>query len=220
MKINADWSQPALVHIDQLDWQASPLKGVDRKMLERDGDEVALATSVVRYAPNSFFDPHIHAKGEEFLVLDGVFSDESGDFPAGTYVRNPPGSGHRPESKPGCTILVKLRYMTDHDTVQVVVDTLTAPKQPIAEGVDRQRLYQNPIEQVEMLYLAPSAERHFDGTGGEEIFLTRGSLIDAAGHHPKGTWMRRPAGSDPIQRTAGREGAVLWRKTGYLAAMG
>ena len=34
----------------------------------------------LRYAPDSRFDPHTHGGGEEFLVLDGVFSDEHGDF--------------------------------------------------------------------------------------------------------------------------------------------
>ena len=68
-------------------------------MLDRIGDEVARATSIVRYAPGSSFARHEHAKGEEFLVLEGIFSDDSGDYPAGFYVRNPPGSGHTPFRK-------------------------------------------------------------------------------------------------------------------------
>ena len=101
MKINADLSQRAVVHSEELPWVESPLPGVERRMLERDGEEVARATSVVRYAPNSSFDPHTHGGGEEFFVLDGVFSDEHGDFGPGTYVRNPPGSRHTPRQRQG-----------------------------------------------------------------------------------------------------------------------
>ena len=129
MKINADLSQRAVVHSEELPWVESPLPGVERRMLERDGEEVARATSVVRYAPNSSFDPHTHGGGEEFFVLDGVFSDEHGDFGPGTYVRNPPGSRHTPGSAKGCTILVKLRQMDPDDQETVRIDTTAAPWQ-------------------------------------------------------------------------------------------
>src|SRR6516162_5700894 len=73
MEINADFSKRAAVHAARLPWIPSPIKGVDRRMLDRIGDEVARATSIVRYAPHSHFSPHTHGGGEEFLVLDGVF---------------------------------------------------------------------------------------------------------------------------------------------------
>lgn len=84
-------------------------------MLDRVGDEVAVATSLVRYAPDAYFDPHSHALGEEFIVLEGIFSDEHGDYPTGTYIRNPPGTAHKPHSKPGCVIWVKLRQFSEED---------------------------------------------------------------------------------------------------------
>jgi quercetin dioxygenase-like cupin family protein len=130
MKINADLSQRAVVHSEELPWIDSPLPGVQRRMLERDGGEVARATSIVRYAPDSRFVPHTHGGGEEFLVLDGVFSDEHGDFGPGMYVRNPPGSRHTPRSAKGCTILVKLRQMAPEDQEHVRIDTTRAPWQP------------------------------------------------------------------------------------------
>jgi anti-sigma factor ChrR (cupin superfamily) len=130
MKLNADLSQRAVVYSEELAWVASPLAGVDRRMLERDGEEVARATSVVRYAPDSSFDAHTHGGGEEFLVLEGVFSDEHGDFGPGMYVRNPPGSRHTPRSGPGCTILVKLRQMAPDDQDYVRIDTARASWQP------------------------------------------------------------------------------------------
>ena len=92
MRINADFSKRAAVHAAQSDWARSPTPGVERRMLDRIGDEVARATSIVRYAPDSAFPPHTHGGGEEFLVLDGTFQDEHGDYPAGSYVRNPPTS--------------------------------------------------------------------------------------------------------------------------------
>src|SRR5689334_19491242 len=106
MRLNADFAKRVAVHAAP--WTPSPMPGVARRMLDRLGDEVARATSIVRYAPGSSFSPHVHGGGEEFLVLDGVFSDEHGDCPAGTYVRNPPTSAHTPGTAAGCTIFVKL----------------------------------------------------------------------------------------------------------------
>lgn len=120
MLINEDLTKRALVHAAKLDWVPSPAKGVDRRMLFRIGDEKARATSIVRYAPESSFAHHLHPGGEEFLVLDGTFQDESGDFPAGTYVRNPPGTGHTPKSDGGCTILVKLWQFKADDRERIV----------------------------------------------------------------------------------------------------
>ena len=122
MNLNADFTQRAVVHAGSLPWQPSPTAGVDRRMLDRIGGEVARATTIVRYAPNSRFPAHIHGGGEEFLVLDGVFQDEHGDFPAGSYVRNPPGSRHTPGSAPGCTIFVKLWQFDPDDRTEVRLD--------------------------------------------------------------------------------------------------
>ena len=103
MKINADLKQRAVIETEALDWVASPAPGVERRMLDRDGAESGRATSVVRFAAGSEFPPHDHPGGEEFLVLEGTFSDETGDLGPGTYVRNPVGSRHKPASRDGCT---------------------------------------------------------------------------------------------------------------------
>ncbi len=123
VELNADFSQRAAVHAARLSWTPSPIAGVDRRMLDRIGDEVARATSIVRYAPNSHFSAHTHGGGEEFLVLDGVFQDEHGDFPAGCYIRNPPTSSHTPGSAQGCTIFVKLWQFDPADRTHVRIDT-------------------------------------------------------------------------------------------------
>jgi anti-sigma factor ChrR (cupin superfamily) len=120
MRINDDMSQPVIVHAAKLDWVRSPAAGVDRRMLFRIGDEVARATSIVRYAPGSAFPRHIHTGGEEILVLDGTFQDEHGDYPAGCYFRNPPGTSHVPAAKDGCTIFVRLWQYREGDHAQIV----------------------------------------------------------------------------------------------------
>jgi anti-sigma factor ChrR (cupin superfamily) len=216
MKINADLGQRAVVYSEELPWVASPLPGVDRRMLERDGEEVARATSVVRYAPQSSFDAHVHGGGEEFLVLEGVFSDEHGDFGPGMYVRNPPGSRHTPRSGPGCTILVKLRQMDPADRQYVRIDTTTAPWQPgPGEGVSVMPLFERGREKVALWKLAPGARlQHHDHPGGEETFVLDGVLADELGRYPKGAWLRTPPGS--AHEPFSQEGCLLYVKTGHL----
>src|SRR5579863_2765724 len=123
MELNADFSRPVVVHAARLAWTPSPIAGVERRMLDRIGDEMARATSIVRYAPASHFSPHTHGGGEEFLVLDGVFQDEHGDYPAGSYVRNPPTSRHTPGSAPGCLLFVKLWQFDPADRADLRIDT-------------------------------------------------------------------------------------------------
>src|SRR5262249_9220364 len=123
MRINADFTKRASVHAATSDWVQSPMPGVERRMLDRVGDEVARATSIVRYAPGTAFSPHTHPGGEEFFVLDGIFQDERGDYPAGSYIRNPPASRHTPQSQAGCTIFVKLFQFDPADRSHVNIDT-------------------------------------------------------------------------------------------------
>ena len=104
-QINSDFAIQAIVQTDDLPWVDSPIKNVQRRLIERDGGEVARATSLVRYAPGSNFFSHVHELGEEFLVLEGDFNDEYGSYGPGTYVKNPPGSAHAPFTVKGCTIL-------------------------------------------------------------------------------------------------------------------
>jgi len=148
VNLNADFSARAAVHAAGLDWTPSPMPGVARRMLDRIGDEVARATSIVRYAPQSHFSPHTHGGGEEFLVLEGVFQDERGDYPAGTYVRNPPTSSHTPGSEPGCTIFVKLWQFDPDDRTQLRIDTSIVSFAPVAgiPGVAVAPLFENTEE--------------------------------------------------------------------------
>lgn len=217
MRINADFTRRAVVRPEDHAWTASPAAGVERVMLDRIGKEVARATSIVRFAPGARFDAHTHGGGEEFVVLDGVFSDETGDFPAGTYVRNPVGTSHAPHTDPGCTILVKLHQFDPSDTRQFHIDIASAEYAPTGrKGVEAALLHKVPRETVQALRLAPGAAVPADtGLGGEEIFVLEGEIENDLGRFGKGSWLRTPPGQGHAFRSA--PGALLWVKTGHLA---
>jgi len=213
MRINADFSRRAAVAGGDADWVHSPESGVDRIMLDRVGDEVARATSIVRYAPGSEFPHHAHAKGEEFLVLDGVFSDETGDYPAGHYVRNPPGSGHSPYSRPGCRILVKLRQFDDDDLSQFAIDTRDS------RAWTRQSLLLHEFgrESVRMRRLRAGDVLDIDPVdAGTELCVVSGSLSWDSRDWPAESWLRFPEGDTAV--LAADEDALVWVKTGHLPA--
>lgn len=217
MKIHADLSQRAVVFSEEVPWVSSPMVGVQRRMLERDGEEVARATSIVRYAPGSYFSAHTHGGGEEYLVLEGVFSDEHGDFGPGTYVRNPVGSRHTPYSKDGATILVKLWQMDPRDQQQVTVDTNHASwERGLVDGLKVLPLHAFGMEQVALVRWQPGTRfqrhRHW---GGEEIFVLEGTFADEFGEYPKGTWLRNPSGS--VHTPFSEEGCLIYVKTGHLS---
>lgn len=176
MRINADFSERVVIRPGDVDWVASPMAGVERRMLDRIGEEKARATSFVRYAPESYFSEHEHGGGEEFFVLDGVFSDEHGDYPAGTYVRNPIGSRHTPKSRDGCTIFVKLHQFAADDKIQKAVDTSTAEFLPgQVPGLSVLPLHSHVAENVALVRWRPGTQfnrhRHW---GGEEILVLDG----------------------------------------------
>src|SRR5215470_5625042 len=176
MELNADFSRRAIVHAASLAWTPSPIAGVERRMLDRMGGEVARATSIVRYAPRSRFSPHTHGGGEEFLVLDGVFQDEHGDFPAGSYVRNPPTSSHTPRSEAGCTIFVKLWQFDPDDRAHVRLDTtgLTYSSAPERAGVGVMPLFQDARENVRLERWASDAEIVLPAPSGLELLVLDG----------------------------------------------
>ncbi|MBP0482708.1 cupin domain-containing protein [Sagittula salina] len=217
MRLRADFSKREVVRPEDYDWRESPASGVGRMMLDRIGEEVARATTIVRFAPNSAFDSHTHGGGEEYLVLDGVFSDEHGDYPAGSYVRNPIGTRHRPHIGPeGATILVKLCQFAPDDTAQFAVDTRRGGFEPAGEGVEALMLHDVPGERVRLLRFAPgTAPGRQVHAGGAEIFVLEGALRDESGDYPAGTWLRLPAGEghEPVSEA----GCLLWIKTGHLA---
>ncbi|MEM9349189.1 MAG: cupin domain-containing protein [Pseudomonadota bacterium] len=214
MELNADFGARVVVHSEELDWVASPMAGVDRRMLDRIGDEVARATTIVRYAPGGHFSEHTHTGGEEFIVLDGVFQDEHGDFPAGTYVRNPPTTKHTPGSEQGCTIFVKLWQFDMEDRTQfrkTMADELVTS----VHGVATAELHRDARESVTYHELAPGATLELSDAGGTEVLVLAGSFAEGGDTLTTGGWLRLPQGQK-LSAKAGSEGASIWVKTGHL----
>lgn len=219
LEINADFTRRVAVHAAQLPWVPSPMAGVERRMLDRIGDEVARATSIVRYAAGSRFSAHVHGGGEEFLVLEGVFQDETGDFPVGSYVRNPPTSRHTPRSDPGCTIFVKLWQFDPADRQSVRHDTRAARHRvsPDRPDVEAMELFADVWEQVRLERWRAAADVSLQLPGGGEILVLEGGFVEAGETFVRDSWLRLPAGA-VLRARAGVEGARIWIKTGHLAA--
>jgi anti-sigma factor ChrR (cupin superfamily) len=218
MQLNADFSQRAVVHAATLEWTLSPIAGVERRMLERIGGEVARATSIVRYAPHSHFSRHTHEGGEEFFVLEGVFQDEHGDYPAGSYVRNPPTSAHTPGSEPGCTILVKLWQFDATDRTQVRIDTTQCEYQrdPLRPAVAVIPLHQDEHEVVALERWQAGTQVSLQSPAGLELVVLDGSFAEGSDVFRYQSWLRLPPGS-LVRAQAGPEGCRVWIKRGHLA---
>ncbi len=218
MDINADFSRRAVVHAARLDWVPSPMPGVERRMLDRLGEEVARATSIVRYAPGSRFSRHVHAGGEEFLVLEGVFQDEHGDFPAGSYIRNPPQSAHTPGSTSGCVIFVKLWQFDPADRTPLRLDTGTVAvvTPPGREGVTLLPLYHDAREDVRIEHWRPGAPVAIAGHAGLELLVIEGGFAASGEEFARPSWLRLPPG-EPLRARAGPRGARLWVKSDHLS---
>lgn len=218
--INANFDQRVVAGPPGADaWLASPCAGVLRYPLDRVGAELARATSVVRYLAGAHFDSHVHGGGEEILVLEGIFSDERGDYPAGTYIRNPPGSAHAPFSRDGCTLFVKLWQFCAGDDEAVCIDTQSAPWYPgLLPGLSVQPLHDHDGVSTALVRWAPNtrfnAHTH---PGGEEILVLEGLFRDEFGEYPAGAWLRNPRWSAHQPFTLA-EGALIYVKVGHLGA--
>ena len=216
MNIHSDYSQRVVIYHEALSWIPSPVPGIERRMLDRVGDEVARATSIVRYLPGSRFTAHQHELGEEILVLEGQFSDERGDYPTGTYIKNPPGSSHSPFTEMGCVLLVKLRHLHTDDQQGHIIDTKTATWYPgLVPGLSVLPLSEFETTHTAMVRWAPKTyfnpHRHY---GGEEIFVVDGVFEDEHGRYPAGSWIRSPHLS--VHKPYSVEGCTIFVKTGHL----
>ncbi|MEE4705386.1 cupin domain-containing protein [Pseudomonas alliivorans] len=216
MLINSDFSRRAFVAPHKYEWVSSPQNGVERVMLDRVGAEKARATSIVRYAPDSYFPHHMHPGGEEILVLAGTFSEDDEHYPAGWYLRNPPDSGHRPSSCEGATIFVKLQQMRDDEAQHVRIDT-SDPNNWLRHG-DREicPLFSDQSEEVCLIRLPASEALLSTPVQGAELLVLEGEVVVSERSFTSGSWVRTPAGEIP-PITAGEQGATVYLKTGHLA---
>ena len=218
-EVNGDLSKLAVVHTAEVDWQASPSPSVWRKRLDLSGpEEAGRVTSVVRYDADSRFRQHPHPDGEEILVLEGIFSDERGDYPAGTYLLNPEGFSHAPFSRKGCVLFVKLRQYPGGNRRQVTIDSKAADwREGDVPGLQVLELYHEPAhpERTRLLRLEPGAVLDSQiYLGGQEIFVLEGDLENGERSYRSGSWARYPAGSRHALKSDG--GCLFYEKTGHL----
>lgn len=217
--INADMSQRVVIHTNAMEWQSSPSPTVWRKRLHHSGAaETGPVTSVVRYDSGSAFPPHEHPDGEEIFVLEGVFSDEAGDYPAGTHILNPEGFSHTPHSDEGCVIFVKLRQYAGTDRPQLRSDTNTLAFEPRGKsGISEMPLYaQDGYDgRTSLIRFAPGIQGPRHGhPWGEEVFILEGTLEDEFGVYPPGTWIRSPI--DSMHQPFTKDGCTFFLKTGCV----
>lgn len=213
--LNMDFTKVACLRPENQEWVTSPADGVSRVHLERVAEESGHTTSFVQFSPDSYFPQHSHPDGEEIFVLEGVFSDEYGDYPAGTYIRNPPGSKHKPFTKEGCKLFVKLDQFQDGDNEHVVI---RPEDQRWSDGIGRLKVLplHNFKSESTALVKWPENEvfqphTHF---GGEEIVVIKGRFIDEHGEYPEGTWLRSPHMSKHFPRV--EEETLIYVKVGFL----
>lgn len=216
MKLNDDPSKRVVLRSAEMPWQPSPVAGIQRRLLARDGGEDARATSIVRYVPGATVPSHAHPQGEEIVVLDGEFADEHGIYPAGTYIKNPPGSAYAPRSTAGCTLFVKLRQMEDCDLERIVVRPSDQQWRPgLVSGLAVLALNQFGTTHTALVRWAPGTVfnklQHF---GGEEILVLRGTFQDEYGDYPSGTWIRSPHMSS--HQPCSEPGCLIFVRVGNL----
>jgi anti-sigma factor ChrR (cupin superfamily) len=216
--LNTDLRERVVINTEELPWIESPSVGVWRRPLERAGAESGRATSIVRYDPGTSFPPHSHPDGEELLVLEGVFSDEWGDYPVGTYLLNPPDSCHAPKAPNGCVLFVKLCQYRGPGRPRVVLNTTTLQwQQGAAPGIFIRPLYSQAgyPETMALMKFEPGASLGpQEYAGGVEILVLEGALADEKGRYPQRTWLRNPPGT--IATFASESGCTVYIKTGGL----
>ena len=215
---NMDFNERLVIETSKRQWIDSPSNGVRRIPLEREEAESGHTTSVVEYLPGTSFSEHSHPLGEEIFVLKGTFSDEKGDYPAGTYIRNPSGTSHSPFSKEGCHILVKLNQMDKDDQERVVLQTNISPWLPGHGGLKVMPLH-NYNGAGTALVKWPAGERFLPHRhyGGEEIFVLSGEFIDEFGRYPEGSWIRSPHLSE--HNPFVEKETIILVKTGHLPVL-
>ncbi len=217
MNVNADFTARVVMHGDTLPWESSPMAGVERRRLDRVDADNDRVTTIVRYAPGSHFSSHVHGGGEEFIVLEGVFEDDYGEWPVGSYIRNPPQSSHTPGSTPGCTIFVKLWQFAPDDRTFVHANRFKLGRvaDRDRDGVMVSTLYEDERESVQFEYWAANSTIQVDAQGGAEVLVLEGSATQGTDTlNPQG-WLRSPTGSS-LSFTTAESGAVVWVKRGHL----
>ena len=215
MDKHADFNQRVVIETLSEPWLATVAGGDAWKPLDS-RDAGAWSTGLVRVAAGAQIVPPPAALGEEILVLDGVLADSRGVYPAGSYLRNPPGSDTGLTSEPGCVLFVKRFAFDAEDTATVRIDTATTPWLPgLVPGLAVMPLHQYAGEHAALVRWQPETyfqiHAHF---GGEEILVLDGVFEDEFGSYPAGSWLRSPHMSR--HQPFSRPGCTIFVKTGNL----
>ena len=216
--LNQNFNEKVVMQSSQFESVSSPCDGVIRTLLERSEDsEYAISTTLVEFQPDSRFDEHIHDHGEELFVIEGTFSDEYGDYPEGTYIRNPNGTKHSPFSKNGCKLFVKLRQFNNKDDKRIIINTNKQSWLPgLVKGLEVMPLHNFEHENTALVKWDKNTQFNFhQHFGGEEILVLNGTFYDEFGSYPKLTWIRNPHMSKHTPYTLD-DGALIFVKTGHL----
>ena len=215
LRLNMVFEKPVCILPEDYEWTASPADGVARVPLERMSAESGHKTSFVRFKPGSYFPAHQHPMGEEIYVLDGVFSDQFGDYPAGSYLRNPPGSGHRPFTEEGCTLFVKLDQFDPEDNEKVVLRPEEQQWRPGIGGLRVAPLHSYGTQSTALVFWPANEvfQQHVHW-GGEEVVVLKGEFTDEYGQYPEGSWIRSPHLSEHFPRV--KEETLILVKVGHL----
>jgi len=213
--INMDFAQRVIIDTHSREWVASPKPGVWRIPLAREDAEQGHATSVVRYQPGASFHSHNHPGGEEILVLEGTFSDETGDFGVGTYFRNPAGFVHAPFSREGCLILVKLHQFDEEDLQRASIKVDEGDWRERDNGLQVLELHAHGSEKVCLVRFEPGQVLNLSQTASVEMFVVKGELKVSENGGRKlaqGAWLRSPKG----EFLTAKQQTLLWLKTGHF----
>lgn len=211
--------RPIVVETRRMAFKPSPSPTVWRKRLMHVGPaESGRVTSIVRFDAGASFDRHEHPAGEEILVLEGTFSDETGDYPAGSYLFNPEGFAHAPFSRDGCLLFVKLRHHPGTGRRRIAANSDLLPRRPgWVAGSEVATLYRDSgFPEHAHLLRVPAGSRTplHDHGHGEEIFVLEGGYADEHGAYGPGTWVCYPPGSSHTAVSDG--GALMYIRTGGL----
>ncbi len=214
-ELNADLTRTVCCHAAETSWLESPAEGVSRLRLELIGTGRPRLTTLVRFAPGSVFPPHVHDGGEEFLVLDGTFSDARGDYPAGSYVRNPPGTHHAPGSRDGCVLFVKLRQFAPSDDEERVVRPEERDWHDPGSGIRYCPLHVFGNEKVGLVAWDETVPWQPDpAESGFELLVLDGTMRSERLVLSQWDWLRRPAVT--VAPVMGDAGTLAWVKTGHF----
>ena len=216
MKFNDDISQRAVLDSSTLPWIDSGQSGIQSKLLEDRADKFSRRTSIVTYGVNTLTETHICPLGQEILVLDGVYEDGAESYGEGTYIKNPPGSSYTVGSKSGCTLFVKINYLSPDDNQRTIIDTQNTDWfEGLVTGLTVLPLVEFGTRHTALVRWAPKTKfnphRHY---GGEEILVLEGVFEDEFGSYPAGTWMRSPHMS--AHHPFSVDGCLILVMTGHL----